>query len=286
MIETREYKPSEDDIIYHYCDANAFHAICTTRKLRFNDLFSMNDYMEVHWGYSIWEKVANIVIEEFGFEFVDYIDKRINSTGLRALVVASCFSKNGDVLSQWRGYADNGKGYVIGFKATELLKLPIRALEILYNEGEQIKEVEKIVRALHKAEELSEDKFSSDFDTLVYLLGYDLSSLKNPAFLEEQEIRLIHLLDFQKSGKFLKLNDSGGLYFGRERSGEKVQFRIKQDIPTPFIDLDFSDNDKINPIIEVIIGPKNDVLETSISVYMETIGLSNVEIKKSKASYR
>jgi hypothetical protein len=286
MIKTREYIPIENDIIYHYCDANAFHSICTNRKLRLNDLFSMNDYMEVHWGYSVWEKVANRVIGEFGFEFVDYIDKRINSTGLRGLVVASCFSKNRDVLSQWRGYADDGKGYVIGFKATELLKLPIRALEILYNENEQIKEVEKIVRALHQAEENSREKFSSDFDTSIYLLGYDLSSLKNPAFLEEQEIRLIHLLDFQKSGNFLKLNDSGGVYFGKKKAGEKIQFRIKQDIPTPFIEIDFSDNNKINPIVEVIIGPKNDVLQTSISVYMETIGLSNVEIKKSKASYR
>jgi hypothetical protein len=286
MIETREYKPTESDIIYHYCDANAFHAICTNRKLRLNDLFSMNDYMEVHWGYSIWEKVANKLIEELGFEFIDYIDKRISSTGMRGLVVASCFSKNGDVLSQWRGYAGDGKGYVIGFRATDLLKLPIRPLEILYDENIQIDEIEKIVRALHQAESKSDTKYSQDFDTLVYLLGFDLSSLKNPAFSEEQEVRLIHLLDFQKSGKYLKLNDSGGIYFGEERSGEKVQFRIKEDIPTAFIELDFSNNNTINPIVEVIVGPKNNVSASAISIYLETIGLSNIELIKSKASYR
>lgn len=26
-----------------------------------------------------------------------------------------CFSENGDLLSQWRGYADNGRGVTIGF---------------------------------------------------------------------------------------------------------------------------------------------------------------------------
>ncbi|MDN3676329.1 DUF2971 domain-containing protein [Flavobacterium paronense] len=246
----------------------------------------MNDYMEVHWGYMIWEKVANNLIEEFGFEFIDYIDQRISSNGIRGLIVASCFSKNGDVLSQWRGYADDGKGYVIGFKATELLKLPIRALEVLYNEKKQVEEVQKVVRALYEAEKTVEKKFGPDFNTLVHLLGYDLAALKNPAFIEEKEIRLIHLLDFKKSGKFLKLNDHGGVYFGEQRLGEKIQFRIKQDIPTPFIELDFTNNNKINPIAEVIIGPKNPVKKTAISIFMETIGLSNVTISNSKASYQ
>lgn len=286
MIVTREYNPNKDDIIYHYCDANAFHAICTNRRLRFNDLHSMNDYLEIHWGYSVWEKVAGKLILEFGFEFIDYIDNKIHSNGFRGLVIGCCFSKDGDVLSQWRGYADDGKGYVIGFNAKELLGLPIRALEVLYYEEKQFQEIEKIVRALHEAEKKVKEKFNSDFNTMVHLLGYDLCSMKNPAFSEEKEIRLIHILDFERSGKFLKLKDHGGNYFGEEKEGEKVQFRIKQDIPTPYIDLDFSNDDKINPIVEVLIGPKNDVMESSISIFMETIGLENVEIKKSSASYR
>ena len=59
MIITRKYKPDDNDIIYHYCDAYAFYSICTNRKLWFNDLFSMNDYLELHWGYSIWEQAAS-----------------------------------------------------------------------------------------------------------------------------------------------------------------------------------------------------------------------------------
>ena len=31
------------------------------------------------------------------------------------LPLIGCFSKNGDLLSQWRAYAEDGKGFSIGF---------------------------------------------------------------------------------------------------------------------------------------------------------------------------
>lgn len=84
----------------------------------------------------------------------------------------------------------------------------------------------------------------------------------------------------------MKLVDEGGQYFGDERKGEQVKFRIKQDIPTPYIEFDFTNNGEINPIKEVVIGPKNDVMKTAISIFLETIGIEKVKIEKSKASYR
>ncbi|WP_416152053.1 DUF2971 domain-containing protein [Pseudomonas sp. Bout1] len=36
--------------------------------------------------------------------------------------LATCFSKAGDVLSQWRAYADDGQGYAIGFDSKLLKK--------------------------------------------------------------------------------------------------------------------------------------------------------------------
>jgi len=65
-------------------------------------------------------------------------------------------------------------------------------------------------------------KYGNEFNTFSYLFGFDLSSFKNPAFSEEQEIRLIHLLDFKPSNKFLKLEDAGGIYFGEEKKGEEA----------------------------------------------------------------
>lgn len=282
MIISREYKPKENDLIYHYCDSNAFFAICTNRKLWMNDLHSMNDFMELHWGYSIWEQSANTRIEKYGKEFLDEIDEVIHFSGFQSLLLANCFSTDKDVLSQWRAYADDGKGYVIGFNAKELLGLPIRALQVLYDKERQIKEATATIDALYQLKQ--ED--SNEFKTFCNVFGYDLSAFKNPAFIEEKEIRLIHLLDFKKSNDFMKLVDKGGIYFGEDRKGEEIKFRIKQDIPTPYIELDFSNNNKINPIKEVVIGPKNEVMKTAIRIFLETIGIEKVEINKSNASYR
>lgn len=282
MIISREYKPKENDLIYHYCDSNAFFAICTNRKLWMNDLHSMDDFMELHWGYSIWEQSANTRIEKYGKEFLDEIDEVIHFSGFQGLLLANCFSTDKDVLSQWRAYADDGKGYVIGFNAKELLGLPIRALQVLYDKEQQIKEATATIDALYQLKQ--ED--SNEFKTFCNVFGYDLSAFKNPAFIEEKEIRLIHLLDFKKSNDFMKLVDKGGIYFGEDRKGEEIKFKIKQDIPTPYIELDFSNNNKINPIKEVVIGPKNEVMKTAIRIFLETIGIEKVEINKSNASYR
>ena len=282
MIVAREYKPNENDLIYHYCDANAFHSICSNRKLWFNDLHSMNDALEMHWGYSIWEKAASRLIDKVGKDFLDQIDEVMHFAGLQGLVLASCFSTDKDVLSQWRAYADDGKGYVIGFDANELFELPIRPLKVLYDEEQQIKEAMAVIMVLFEEEKNK----NPSFKTLCYLFGYDLSAFKNPAFIEEKEIRLIHLLDFKESNGSLKLIDEGGQYFGEEKTGEQVKFRMKQNIPTPYIELDFSNNNNISPIKEVIIGPKNDIMPTGISIYLETIGIGKVKISRSRASYR
>lgn len=286
MIIPRIYEPADEDILYHYCDAKGFLAICTNKKMRFSDLFSMNDFMEMHWGYSMWERAATELLEEVGQEFLDKIDEVIHTSGIYGLLVASCYSLDGDVLSQWRAYADDGQGYAIGFKAKDLLKLPIRPLKVLYNEKEQIKELKNVVRAIHESEKSEKTKFSGNFGTICNLLAFDLAAYKNPAFSEEKEIRLTHLLTFEKSNNFLRLVDSGGQAFGKRSKAVPISFRMRDNAPVTFIEQDFTNLGRISPVKEVIIGPKNNVLPTAISVFLETLGIGSVNIKRSKASYR
>ena len=191
-------------------------------------------------------------------------------------------------MSQWRAYADDGSGYVIGFNATELLNLSVKPLRVEYNEKKQTKELKAFIKAIHEVEsELGEDEnYGEDFFRTCSTLSFDLASFKNPAFKEEQEIRLIHLVNFIKSNSFLKLEDSGGTYFGKEADKEEIKFLMAKNAPRTYIDIDFTNKVKVNPIKEVIIGPKNDVRETAILVYLETLGIGNVNVKKSKASYR
>lgn len=82
------------------------------------------------------------------------------------------------------------------------------------------------------------------------------------------------------------LQDAGGYAFGQDCVGGPVSFRMRDNIPVPFIDLDFTNGETINPIREVVVGPKNDVLLSTISIFLETLGIGSVKVKKSKASYR
>jgi hypothetical protein len=55
MLPLREYKPKGNELLYHYCSAEAFHAICTNKTIRMSDLFTMNDYLELQGLLSLGE---------------------------------------------------------------------------------------------------------------------------------------------------------------------------------------------------------------------------------------
>jgi len=99
MLISREFKPASNRLVYHYCNPDVFYAICTHKTIRLSDLFSMNDFLEIHWGYSIWEKAANEICNRVDKEFLNKVDAIIRETGLRINILASCFSLKPDVLS-------------------------------------------------------------------------------------------------------------------------------------------------------------------------------------------
>jgi hypothetical protein len=73
MTIPRKYEPDDEAILYHYCDAASFLSICTNQTLRLNDLFSMNDSMELVWGYKIWDKIKDDLRDNLGSKFLNEI---------------------------------------------------------------------------------------------------------------------------------------------------------------------------------------------------------------------
>src|SRR5262249_41463550 len=112
----------------------------------------------------------------------------IHFSGYHGLLVASCFSLDRDVLSQWRAFCDDGRGYAIGFRAKDLVNLSVRALRVLYDKAQQIHELKSVIRAIHEVEQTESRKFSQDFKTHCGVLSFDLAAFKNPGFVEEKEI--------------------------------------------------------------------------------------------------
>ncbi len=136
-----------------------------------------------------------------------------------------CLSENGDILSQWRGYAADGMGFSIGFSAEYLNRLSEDSRQddgwgfSLQRVEYDIKKQKQLVRPTYDAirEQIEKGAFRFGRATLLdtrsedeiaederqrkkayHNLGFRLLSLfpelyrtKNPAFREEREWRLI-----------------------------------------------------------------------------------------------
>lgn len=246
----------------------------------------MNDFMEVYWGYHVWEQAAGLLVDEVGKDFLDTIDEVIHISGVKALALASCMSRKGDVLSQWRAYGMDGTGYAIGFRAADIVQMPVQPLQVEYSFEHQVEEVQAFIRAIHEVESAEDVKQGPDFIHACARLAFDLSSFKNPAFAEEDEIRLIHMLNFEPSNRSFRLIDPGGTAFGEPAAPLSVGFHISRSTPVAHLDIPFMREEHRCPIVEVVLGPKNDSMLSGVSVMLETLGLSDVRVRKSKASYR
>lgn len=289
MLFHRNYALNENDsdVLYHYCSPETFLAICTNNSLRFSDLAAMNDFMEMHWGHQMWERAAREVVDQTGQEILDDIVEIISAMRVITVPLASCLSTHGDILSQWRAYAEDGIGYSVGFRATDLGKMPAKMLRVSYDENQQLQELKSLIMAMHETEEGEAEKRSDDFQQVCYHLAWDLAALKNPAFSEESEVRLVHVIGYEESNSTVRLVDSGGgRAFGNDLPPQQVRFRMKGSMPVAYIDFDFSDGGKVSPIAEVKLGPKNNASPLAISIFLESVGHPNVNVSRSNASYR
>lgn len=206
----------------------------------------MNDYMEFRW---IENHIFSKSMKWQKFAFL----KAFQSIEKPIFLIS--FSEKGDVLSQWRAYANDGAGVSIGFSKAFLERIENTGLKLItYGPpSSSIKEEIDNFLANGKAK-----------DALNILID-NAPLIKNPAFSEEKEWRLLQSSPYSEN---------------------KVKWRSSRNRLVPYVELELGNSTNINPIDEIILGPKNETPENYIKDFMESIGFSGVTIKKSKASYR
>lgn len=197
-------------ICYHYCGLESFLSIVRHRTLRLCNLFFMNDYKEVTWFFDI----ARNVIEEYVEDESGSTEAEDNVAVLdlnRMLerepfdhIYAACLSRKEDDLSQWRGYANDGRGIALGIDLDDVgEQAKCSALErvcVKYDKAEQRREAERILMPLVTSEssdciDSSSSSSSSSYSGPARRLFRELARLapchKNPAFAGEEEVRLV-----------------------------------------------------------------------------------------------
>lgn len=281
---------------YYYCSMSTFLNILKSKQIYLSDPLKMNDYLEIKW---YLDRLNDQKSNEDEFESIfdmmkmrSYIDftfeelvESLNSKGQRSIYIC-CFSKESDILSQWRAYAEDGKGVSIGFDL-EKLKIADNFLirEIIYENNVVQDKIENDVEIVADtiSTVLSEHEITmkeEQIDVFLHELIPELAKYKNPAFSEEKEIRLIYCDDL----KFEKIIDRYGTFMEKWKSKElERDFRIvESNNITEFVKLDF-DPDSIE---EICIGPKCLLSKNDIRNIVKKLLGVDIDVINSKSSYR
>ena len=120
LVTTEQERNTIDETLYHYTDGRGLKGILESQTIWFTDYRHMNDPSELTHGIDIAKDVVRVLangsdgrVRLFLETLSDMFSVRNFSSNLEFLIAS--FSKERDDLGQWRAYADNGRGYAIGF---------------------------------------------------------------------------------------------------------------------------------------------------------------------------
>jgi hypothetical protein len=103
--------------IYRYASIQTIHAMLKSQELWFSDLRCMNDWDEYAAGYRI---AKDVVASEYPHSLESLTEIAPDQMGPRFMGLICSFSSDGDCLSMWRGYGDDGRGAAIGYSVPTL----------------------------------------------------------------------------------------------------------------------------------------------------------------------
>ncbi len=279
---------SSDNVLYHYCSMEAFLGIVQSQFLRLTNIRFMNDSKEVSWIYELakkvlWDKQFRCHSENekrLCKRLMSHCDELFLNESYFPGYYGSCFSKNGDSLSQWRAYADDGKGVAIGFSRQflESCVAPhrIKLQEVEYIDGTDLSGVTTDVEtAFSKFNGITRSMTDDEINRVAYetFTPWDLKAIfvKNAAFNEEDEVRIFHLPHSQKS--YAQIGDMG--------------FFHRRAVIVPFLPLKIALGSA--PITCIVLGPRNRADHNSYSIRMlareHGFSLALSQFKYSSASY-
>ncbi len=269
-------------LLFHYTSAEGLHSILTNRKLRLTNARYLNDSQEILQGLEIVRQVLAELQRECPHSAGDYRDLTDVLQPHRCNTYVACFSEDEDELSQWRAYADDGRGYAIGFCSTRLANFrpDISLTKVLYADAatSAVCAAQLEIAAMLRSHWLSAAATSS---IPVLMLGKRLLDIvpwiKHPAFKREREWRLC-LNSFWEAPTVF--TPRGGILVPRI---ETPIARLSEDISNPN-----KPAPSTSPIVRITIGPRNNVAlaRLALEAFLKHLGYEGIEIAQSIAPYR
>lgn len=277
--------------IFHYCNLIKFESILNSKKLWLTPVQTMNDGTEVDHLYNIiWPKVKEKIITEMQSDLLDDVQHIFNLVDGNAklhvedMPYCVCFSDNGDLLSQWCRYAEDGTGVSIGFNSNYFKiqhQLPhpniiagnaIGIGTVVYDYDLQISILSELVKYFLK----QEVKNASIWLNILGNLTRYSAIFKNQSFFTEHEKRIIYYFANQHTDQ-LSDNFLSGPYKYVCKNVEYSRF-----------ELSWFNSDWSHAITRVFLGPKCQCGSSEILKQLNQFGIQidQSQILKSASSYR
>lgn len=269
---------------YYYCSVPTFHNIIYERQLYLSDPLKMNDSGELRWFINQAVKYVEEnepSLKDTAAEAVKSFDSLVGN-GQRFTYIG-CFSKEPDLLSQWRGYAADATGVALGFELFDLKALNKRIdyKNVKYRSGFTSEDRDVILYVIKMLAENKQD--DDEWKCTIYkeLLPI-MAEYKADGFKEEKEIRLTYWTGDRPHR---------GEYYVPLKSEEKLdrKYRIIGDSNiTGYVELDFEK--KLNALKEVVLGPKCKITEFDIKDYIllrwGVFPVDRIKVYRSKIAYQ
>lgn len=260
---------NDKKIVYHYTSLEGLIGIINSQRIWATDILYLNDASEFKYSKNIlYEEVkklrkkdprfkrTNNLDDSLGHFFYEILEENIEKlfpSEHFSFYVCS-FSEKKDLLSQWRGYCQNGTGFSIGFSLDRLKNnfehANFAINKCIYDAKEQTTLINELLKKTSE-KFISEIGGSADkknaWDTKSKYLAVEFVSefiklapaFKHPQFIEEKEWRVISSLQTPKVSKLLR-------------------FRPGKTMIIPYVELFLPEEGGKLIIDEMVIGPTND----------------------------
>jgi hypothetical protein len=274
------YRPQGNETIFHYCTESALWGMLTSQTLWLSSIWAMNDKVELWWGRVLVGLVLARNARKFPPEFRDLVVSSLARPDSHVLPLVASFSRNGDLLSQWRAYADDGKGFAVKFNPKIIVKMPATMKSVVYDNAQQDRLILNSINLFFKYWRLGNEPAEFVLSEVLQFFAFDLIALKHPSFFEEKEVRLVHLII--RSGN--SWVDIGG-HDEKERptKGVTVMKRDKYGQEIPYIALQFPNR---SVVAGVMLGPKNPLSIEEVKRKLSELGFEDASVRRSISPYR
>lgn len=271
------------ETLFHYSDFSALNGIVVNNEIWMGNLFFLNDEKEYELGIEIFKQVLEE--KKLAYNNANFLVFLNSLTGIEKLLrnnapLSFSLTEEGDLLSQWRGYTNNGIGVSIELN-TQRLKGSSLLLPCIYTRIEQKEYIEHIIS-------LAYDKFTKTRETgkhdkskcldplelpfwdainetgsqLISQLNVACSIIKHQTFSEEKEWRLI---SFDQSG---------------------IEFIPKETFLKPIKKIKLSSSNKVIHSVKVGPNPNQRLCINSIKELLKLSNKESINVTRSEIPYR